>query len=139
MNFKPLNIEEINLYFEKNINSNILRLSEGSIGKALKLKEKTELYNQLEKFLNNLEVIRKTEIFSNVEMIYKNTEDIQEILSYMNLEFYEKGKTNELYLNCIQTVENARKRLKANSNYNMTIDNLLLQIWEEINEKYSRG
>ena len=35
-------------------------------------------------------------------------------------------------------VEEAKKRLAANSNYDMTIDNLLMKMWEEINEKYSR-
>ena len=143
INFKPLSISEIKEHIEKQtnekINDNILRLSEGSIGKALKLKEKAEIYTALEKFINKLEQIRKTSIFSEAELLYKNTEDIQEILNYMNIEFYEKGKTNERYLNCVQIVEQAKKRLKANSNYNMTIDNLLLQIWEEINEKYSRS
>ena len=139
INFKSLSTNEINTYFENQIDNNIIRLAEGSIGKVQKLKEKTELYAQLESFLNKLETIRKTTIFSEAEVLYKNTDDIQEILNYMNLEFYEKGKIQEKYLNCIQIVEKAKKRLKANSNYNMTIDNLLLQIWEEINEKYSRG
>lgn len=143
INFKPLSINEIKEYIEKQTNEkiddNILRLSEGSIGKALKLNEKSDVYEALERFINKLEQIKKTSIFSEAELLYKNTEDIQEILNYMNIEFYEKGKTDERYLNCIQKVEQAKKRLKANSNYNMTIDNLLLQIWEEINEKYSRG
>lgn len=143
INFQPLIVSEIREYIEKQtnekINDNILRLSEGSIGKALNLKEKSELYTELEKFINEIEQIRKTLIFSKAELLYKNTEDIQEILNYMNIDFFEKGKIDERYLNCIQIVEQAKKRLKSNSNYNMTIDNLLLQIWEEINEEYSRG
>ena len=71
--------------------------------------------------------------------IKKSADDISEILDYMNIEFFKKGKQSPQYLNCIQIVEKTKKRLKSNSNYNMTIDNLLLQIWEEINEKYSRG
>lgn len=139
INFKQLNTEEMTKYFENQIDNNVLRLAEGSIGKALKLKEKTELYNKLESLLNKLENTKKTAIFSEAEILYKNTDDIQEILNYMNIEFYEKGTTQEKYLNCIPIVENAKKRLKANANYNMTIDSLVLQIWEEINEKYSRG
>ena len=36
------------------------------------------------------------------------------------------------------TIEEAKKRLVSNANFDMTIDNLLLKIWEEFNEKYSR-
>ena len=45
------------------------------------------------------------------------------------------NKTNEniQYTNCIKIVEETKDRLKKNSNYDMTIDNLLLKIWEEIN------
>ena len=143
LNFQTLAENEIKQYIQQQLNEviddNILRLSEGSIGKAIKLREKAELYKVLDNFINKLEQIKKTSIFSEAELLYKNTEEIQEILNYMNIEFYEKGKTNEQYINCIPIIEQAKKRLKANSNYNMTIDNLLLQVWEEINEKYSRS
>ena len=36
-------------------------------------------------------------------------------------------------------VENVKKRLLANSNYDMCIDYLLFNIWEEINEKNYRS
>ena len=42
-------------------------------------------------------------------------------------------------LNCVEFVEDTKKRINANSNYDMSIDNLLIRMWEEINEKYSRG
>lgn len=44
---------------------------------------------------------------------------------------------NYKYINSIKIVEKTRKNLLANSNYDMSIDNLLLKIWEEINEEYS--
>ena len=48
-------------------------------------------------------------------------------------------ETNELkYINIIKYIEEAKKRLVSNANFDMTIDNLLLKIWEEFNEKYSR-
>ena len=143
INFNLINENELKEYIEKRtnekLNDNILRLSEGSIRKALELNEKVELYSNLEKFINKIEQMKKTSIFSEAELLYRNTDDIQEILNYMNIEFFEKGKTNEKYLNCIEYIEQAKRRLKANSNYNMTIDNVLLKIWEEINEEYSRS
>lgn len=41
------------------------------------------------------------------------------------------------YANCINFVEQAKNRLSLNANFDMSIDNLLLKIWEEFNEEYS--
>lgn len=141
--FQELSKNEISEHLEKETNEKIsetiLNLAEGSIGRAIQIKDKEELYNSIEKIINKLEQTKKSEIWNASEIIYKSADDISEILDYMNIKFFEKGKQNPQYLNCIQIVEKTKKRLKSNSNYNMTIDNLLLQIWEEINEKYSRG
>lgn len=141
--FKELSKEEISVYFEKElkekVSSNILKLSEGSIAKAIQIKDKEELYNSIEAIIQNIEKTPKSKLFGEAEIIYKSTDDISEILDYMNILFFEKAKENISYINCIQIVEQAKKRLKSNSNYNMTIDNLIMQIWEEINEKHSRG
>ena len=53
----------------------------------------------------------------------------------MNVEklLLKKAKTNFLYTNCIKIVEDTKKRLKQNSNYDMCIDNMLFNMWEEIN------
>ena len=143
INFQKLNENEIKQYFQEiqneEISNRILKLAEGSIGKAIQIKDKEELYKEVENIINKIEEIKKSQIWNFSEAIYKNVDDISEILDYMNIMFFEKGKIKPQYLNCIGLVENAKRRLKANSNYNMTIDNLLLQIWEEINEKYSRG
>ena len=43
------------------------------------------------------------------------------------------------FANCIFTVEEVKKRLRANSNYDMSIDYLLMNMWKEINgERSSR-
>ena len=124
---------------KEKVSSNILKLSEGSIAKAIQIKDKEELYNSIEAIIQNIEKTPKSKLFGETEIIYKSTDDISEILDYMNILFFEKAKENISYINCIQIVEQAKKRLKSNSNYNMTIDNLIMQIWEEINEKHSRG
>lgn len=143
ISFLELSNSEINTYLQKatneKVSDNILKLSEGSIEKALKIKEKEELYNNVEEIINKIENLKKCKIWASSEIIYKSTEDIFEILDYMNIMFLEKASEKIEYLNCIEIVEKAKQKLKANSNYNMTIDNLLMQIWEEINEKHSRG
>jgi len=42
----------------------------------------------------------------------------------------KKIKTNQKYLDYIDYVEEAKERLKSNSNFDMTIDSLILKIWE---------
>lgn len=66
------------------------------------------------------------------DILYKSQEDKYDILEFMNILLYQKAKENINYLNCIEIVEDTKKRLKANSNYNMTIDNMIMTIWEEI-------
>ena len=45
----------------------------------------------------------------------------------------KKAKKQPIYANCIDIVENTKKRLKQNANYDMSIDNMLFKIWEEVN------
>ena len=45
----------------------------------------------------------------------------------------KKAKNNYLYANCIEIVESTKKRLEQNANYDMSIDNMLFNIWEEVN------
>lgn len=84
--------------------------------------------------LNNLEKINIIDLLNNSDVIYKNKEDILYILEYANIIFFEHAKNNKKYINCIQIVENTKKRLNNNANYDMSIDNFLLKIWEEVNK-----
>ena len=38
------------------------------------------------------------------------------------------------YIKCIEIVEETKKRLKANSNYDMCIDYMIFSMWQEIVE-----
>ena len=79
-------------------------------------------------------------MLKQADIIYKSQEDKFEILEYINVVLFEKSKMNLQYLNGIEIVEKTKERLKANSNYNMCIDNMLFSLWEEMNfEKHSRN
>ena len=43
------------------------------------------------------------------------------------------SKENYKYTKCVQIVENTKERLKCNSNYDMSIDNMLFNMWREVN------
>jgi len=61
-----------------------------------------------------------------------------ETLEYMLVSLYSNREKNNKYLKCIEYTNDAINRLKANNMYAITIDNLLLNIWEELNESSNR-
>lgn len=120
-------------YQIKDITKNMLDLFQGSIGKAISLKDKQEQYYCLEEIIDKLNKNDLIDILKLAEILYKSKEDIFEILDYMNIILLKMAKQNYLYTNCIQIVENTKKRLKQNANYDMCIDNMLFNMWEEVN------
>ena len=142
LTFNPLENSEIKQYLEKNldfqnVSETMLEIFEGSIGKALKVKEKQELYNNIETTLSNFSCESVIDLINNASEIYKGKENINEILEYFNIYFLKKAKEEynnaSKYVKAIEIVEDTKKRLVYNSNYEMTIDNLLINIWEELN------
>ena len=111
----------------------IIEAANGSIGKAELLKDKQELYIAIDTVLENIEKMDLIDTLKNADIIYKSQDEKNEILEYINIKFLKKAKENLKYLKCIDIVEETKKRIKDNSNYNMSIDNMLISIWEVIN------
>ncbi len=144
--FEKISDDDIKKYLTNNcglesISSNILRMCDGSIGKCLSVANKIEDYNQLEKIFLNIDT-SITKFINSADMLYKNKDNINDYLEYINVILYNKVRENEnsrKYINAIKIVEQTKQRLFGNANYDMCIDYLLFNIWEEINEKYSRS
>lgn len=137
MNFENIENSLILKYLKDNYNlqiqsKNMVNAFQGSIGKALIVKEKQELYENVEKLINSLENKDRIDILNMADLI-KTKEDRIETLDYMNICFIELAKQNNKYADCIKIVENTKKRINQNANYDMNIDNLLLNIWEKVN------
>jgi len=146
--FQKIQDSDIKVYLEKNcgiqtITNNMLKMCDGSIGKAEELKEKIEQYQEIEDIFLKVESYNKLELLKNAEILYKNKEEITNLLDYINVVLYECSCKNIeksiQYINSIKIVEKTKAKIIANSNYDMSIDNLLLSIWEEINEKHCRS
>lgn len=123
------------------VSNNIMKMCDGSIRKCLQIKDKIEDYNKIENIIYNFNN-SITKIINESEILYKNKENINEYLEYINVILYNLAisNTNNIrFINSIKVVENVKHRLASNSNYDMCIDYLLFNIWEEINEKNSRG
>lgn len=109
----------------------LIKLSEGSIGRAIILHEEKEIYEKVNIVLNNIEKQDLIITLNSAEVLYKEKEKIHEILEYINVYLYHTKEIKKL--NCIQYVEETKKRLLANSNYDMCIDYLLMNLWKKIN------
>lgn len=138
LHFEKIADEQIQKYLQDNhqteINSKImLEACQGSIGKALEIKDKQELYQNTEQVVNSLERKDKIDILNMSDFIYKSKDDKLEILNYMNVLFINLAKINSKYADCIAIVEETKRRLQSNANYDMCIDNLLLSLWENVN------
>lgn len=122
-----------------NISQNVLTMCEGSIGRWVEIKDKLEDYYSVEQIIKNLEKTDKLDILKQSEILYKNKDDIKNYLQYINVVLYNEflESKNVHYIKLIEIVEQTRKNILANSNFDMSIDNLLMKMWEEINEEYS--
>lgn len=111
----------------------VLKIADGSVKKALNLREKEEEYTRINNLYSNLENISIIDIINSKEEIFKEKDQTIEALEYINLIFFDRINTNTKYIECMKIIEDTKDRLKKNSNFDMTIDNFNMTIWEEIN------
>lgn len=138
--FNSLSEEEVKTYLlqnglDSNMTQSMIAQCGGSIGKALKIEDEKDNYKQVEQLIQNIENNSITKIWRNADILYGAKEKIIDLLDYMNVMFYEnlRSKQDMRCIKAVNIVEEAKKRITSNSNYDMTIDNLLLKLWEEFN------
>lgn len=136
--FNKLSNSEIVAVLKKQYNYSevsdlVLKIADGSVKKALNLREKEEEYTRINNLYSNLENISIIDIINSKEEIFKEKDQTIEILEYINLIFFDRINTNTKYIECMKIIEDTKDRLKKNSNFDMTIDNFNMTIWEEIN------
>lgn len=135
--FSPIENEQIIEYLNKkyeikNISEEMLEIFGGSIGKAEDLKDKEELFSNIIEIVEKIKIMELPEVLKKADIIYKSQEDRIDILEAINVILFKLSKQDIRYLNCIEIVEDTAKRLNANANYNMCIDNMIFRIWEEM-------
>ncbi len=138
INFNKLTEEEMlkilkEKYNYQNVGNIVYKTSNGSISKSIQIIEKQSEFEDINKMFSNLEHANVIDLINSKKVVFKDKEDINSILDYIITIFFEKIKDNRKYIECIEIAENAKERLRKNSNYDMTIDNFMLNVWEEIN------
>ena len=136
LHFNYISDTDIKKYIEKNydmkITPKMLDIFQGSIGKAIELKDKQEQYLIIEEVIKNLENLDLIEFIKKLDILYTSKDEILDMLDYINIILLKKAKEDVKYTNCIEIVENTKKRINQNANYDMSIDNMLFNIWEEV-------
>ena len=134
LRFKDIPQHKIEEYLDTQIyfkDKRILKACGGSIGKALEIKDRQEEYESIHEFIENLAQENIIDIFQKTQILFNSKERIQDILQYINILLLEMAKENYKYSECIEIVEDTKKRLQSNANYDMTIDNMLLKMKEK--------
>jgi len=133
--FNNLSEGELKDYINENLNieefsNNMLKACGGSIGKASIIYENKEIYSQLDDIFSNVENYTLTDVMPRLEILYNSKEEIQDILEYINTIFINKAKQKNEYVDYIKHVEETKRSINANCNYDMSIDKLLFKIFD---------
>lgn len=133
--FNNLSDEELKKYINDNLemnqfSENMLKASGGSIGKAKQIYKNKEIYSELDKMFTNIEGYTLTDVLSKMDILYKSKDEIQDILEYLNTIFIKNAKDNIRYIDYIKYVEETKRDLNLNCNYDMCIDKLLFKIFD---------
>lgn len=133
--FNNISESELEKYINENFNisefsENMLQACGGSIGKAYTIYENKDIYSKLDEIFGNVEKYTLTDVVLKFEVLYKSKEEIQDILEYLNTIFIKKAKENIKYIDYIQYVEETKRNLNQNCNFDMSIDNLIFKIFK---------
>lgn len=122
------------------LSDSILKVCDGSIGKALQLQKDSSFYQEVDTILSSLETKDIADIWNDSSVLYQAKDSIYHLLEYINVVLMDHllKTQNAKYIAAIETIETTKNRLASNANYDMSIDTLLLQLWEELNEKHHR-
>lgn len=116
----------IHIDLEKEI---LLSLIDGSIGNIQKVSENIEAINKLIVFANNMDTLNAIELNRFAQEIAQYKENILVLLDYLQTIVYTyRNKVD--FAEYIKIVEEAKKNILGNMNFEMCIDKMLLDIWE---------
>lgn len=142
--FEPLSNEELKRYAQEywkdaTIPEEVFASSMGSIARLRNNIEHQELYTNVYQCINQIENKSLLDFLKQAESIAKAKEESDAVLEFLVSILFslakEKTEKKQNYLNCVEIVDNTKKNLQFNSNYDMQIDTMLIKMWEEIHEK----
>lgn len=134
INFSKLTIEEIKQYYEgQDISESLFQYARGSIGKLEKIKNSKYIENviELEKALNYQDLLEMNRALTKIKENKTIKEEIQDILELLIVKLNSELKENYAKkIAQIEIIEECRKNLKRNANFDITLDYMMVKLWE---------
>src|SRR5574344_311520 len=124
-----------------NFNKNIIDACNGSIGKAEKIIHNEEQYEKLEGLIHSILEEKKgtiIDVIKKSEILYKSKDEINDLLDYIIVITYNMFKQRASRLDIkqlseiITIIEKTKVRIQANANFDMSIDNMIIEIYDVI-------
>lgn len=125
------------------LENDLIKLCNGSIARANFIAQKIDTLTQVKNCIQDVAKVNKLQFIKNSNVFAENKDDVNLLLDYINILLFrniqERVKNVDGYVRAIKLVENTKAKILNSNNFDMTIDNLLINMWEEINEKNSRS
>ena len=145
--FDKISDNDLKTYIKEKIGDvhfeeSMIKLSGGSIGKCIEISNKREVLKKIQEIIYDIENMDKLQMINMNTYFNDNKEDISLILDYMYILIFDKvsNVSNKIkYIGAMERVQEAKDKLLKSNNFDMTIDNMLVEIWREINEENYRG
>lgn len=92
--------------------------------------DEKQRYLDCKRIFGNIEKYKSIDLLNKADVLYKDKENVFQNLEFINMIFFEKSKNDRKYLKYIDVIEQTKRKIKLNSNFDMCIDYLILNIWE---------
>ena len=134
IHFSKLSIEEMKQYYEgQNISENLFQYARGSIGKLEKIKNSNYIENvmELEKALSYQDLLEMNRALTKIKENKTIKEEIQDILELLIVKLNSELKEDYTKkIAQIEIIEECKKNLKRNANFDITLDYMMVKLWE---------
>ena len=134
IHFLPLTLEEMKNYCKlKNESEELLQYARGSIGKLEKIKNSNYIQSviELEKALNYQDLLEMNRALTKIKEKKEMKENIQDILELLMIKLNAELSQNYIKkIAQIEIIEECCKKLKRNANFDITLDYMMIQLWE---------
>lgn len=134
IHFSKLSIEEMKQYYEgQDISESLFQYARGSIGKLEKIKNSNYIENviEIEKALSYQDLLEMNRALTKIKENKTIKEEIQDILELLIVKLNSELKEDYAKkIAQIEIIEECKKNLKRNANFDITLDYMMVKLWE---------
>lgn len=128
LKFKKIADDELKNYLP-DLNDEQIKLLDGSFENLENIEEKTNEFEEMKRIASLVKQKELVNLLNGADILYNGKDKINEFLNFLNLIFFNNGM-----IECVEFVEKTKEKLRYNNNYEMCIDNLLMNCWKVSNK-----